>query len=440
MYDGQETEVGWPFGQWIRSWKSIRVGFGERLMHKGYKLILILLCVVTLAIAFDRWRVVSRAPGPDQPVGTESRSASSASSSALMIEGFGRNTVGGAGGTLYTVTNLNDSGPCSLRDFLNRPGPRIIKFAVSGTIVLQSYLMVAEPFLTIDGSDAPNGGVCLKNDQLIINTSNVIVRYIRVRPGIPIDPHIDGIQIYHGSDVVIDHCSVSWAGDENFDIASQNVTIQWCIISENMGTGAVLIYYGNPSVTLHHNLFAHNGAARHPEIGIGNVDFVNNVIYNYYNYGTTNIHPGCDTPCGGGPVHANIVGNYYKAGVESTTPPAYSSEIRLIGTTEFAAQTSVYVQGNISPNRPNDTMWQLANVWQDNGGLALATGRFDYPAVTTTPAMQAYSDVMANAGARLPCLDAVDRRILKEVEKGMGRIIRDPSERGGWPLLSEPCE
>jgi hypothetical protein len=353
----------------------------------------------------------------------------------FVIEGFGRDTVGGCGGTVYRVTNTNDSGPGSLRDFLNRPGPRIIKFAVSGTIVLQSDLEVTKPFLTIDGSDAPNGGICISNAMLSIGTNNVIVRYIRIRPGNP-NPGVDCIQIYNSSDVVIDHCSLSWGSDENLDLASSNVTIQWCIISENMGTGAVLIYYGNPSVTLHHNLFAHSGGARHPEIGIGSIDFVNNVIYDWQAFGTTAIHAGCATPCGGGPVHANFVGNYYKPGAESTNPPAYSNEIRLIGSTEFAAQSSAYVQGNISPNRPNDTLPQLANVWQDNGGLALATGRFGYPAVTTTSATQAYSDVMANAGARLPCLDSVDSRILTDVQNGTGGFIDDPSQVGGWPDLT----
>jgi len=365
--------------------------------------------------------------------------AKSPSCPDFVIEGFGKETVGGCGGTVYTVTNLNDSGQGSLRDVINRRGPRIIKFAVSGSIVLRSFLDVVQPFLTIDGSDAPNGGVAVIGHTLGITTDNVIIRHMRFRPGATAKN--DSLQLY-GSNIVVDHCSLSWGGDENLDIASNNITIQWSIISENLGSGAVLIYYRNPSVTLHHNIFAHNPGARHPEFGIGDLDMVNNVIYNYV-VGSTNIHPGCEiNNCqfpDGGPVKVNIVGNYYKPGLNSKVPPAYSREVRLLGGRRYSGQSSVFVKGNISPNRPTDTQPQHDVVWQNNGGMPTQGTRHNFPSVTTTSAFKAYQEVLENAGARSPCIDAVDRRIIADVKHGTGRVIKDPSEVGGWPDLTRPC-
>lgn len=46
-------------------------------------------------------------------------------------EGFGANAVGGREGTVYVVTNLNDSGAGSLRDAVSAKH-RIVVFAVGG--------------------------------------------------------------------------------------------------------------------------------------------------------------------------------------------------------------------------------------------------------------------------------------------------------------------
>jgi len=70
-------------------------------------------------------------------------------------EGFGANTVGGRGGRVLEVTNLDDGGAGSLRDAVEASGPRIVVFRVDGTIVHHTPLKIEHPFITIAGQSAP---------------------------------------------------------------------------------------------------------------------------------------------------------------------------------------------------------------------------------------------------------------------------------------------
>jgi hypothetical protein len=84
-------------------------------------------------------------------------------------EGCGSFTPGGRGGTVYEVTNLEDSGPGSFRDAVSR-GHRTVVFRISGTIDLKSRLRVTLPFITIAGQTAPGDGICLRNYTFGITT------------------------------------------------------------------------------------------------------------------------------------------------------------------------------------------------------------------------------------------------------------------------------
>ena len=76
-------------------------------------------------------------------------------------EGFGANTPGGRGGQILIVTNLDDSGPGSLREACLTEGPRIVVFRVAGTIALKSPITVTEPYFTLEAQSAPGDGICL---------------------------------------------------------------------------------------------------------------------------------------------------------------------------------------------------------------------------------------------------------------------------------------
>ena len=189
-------------------------------------------------------QVVSIAP-IDNPVFAETGGTAAAIPAFPGAEGFGANSVGGRGGRVIEVINLNDSGPGSLRAAIEAEGSRIVIFRTGGTIELQSGLNIHNPFITIAGQTAPGGGITLRHDpsrntgvSLGIWTHDVIVRYLGVRPGPSIEESccVDGVSIQGGHDIILDHVSASWAVDENVNswYDPHDFTIQWSIISEGL--------------------------------------------------------------------------------------------------------------------------------------------------------------------------------------------------------------
>jgi hypothetical protein len=126
-------------------------------------------------------------------------------------EGYGRFAQGGRGGRVIHVTNLNDSGPGSLRDAVEQSGPRTVVFDISGLITLESRLIIRKTNsnLTIAGQTAPGKGVCLRKYNFgMLGATNVIVRYVRVRPGNLSGMTLDGMGMASSDNCIIDHCSV----------------------------------------------------------------------------------------------------------------------------------------------------------------------------------------------------------------------------------------
>ena len=158
--------------------------------------------------------------------------------------GAGMFATGGRGGKVIAVVNLNDDGPGSLRAAVETAGPRIVVFRVSGTIDLQSDLVIRHSNLTLAGQTAPGDGICLKRFPLKIDGANdVVVRFLRVRPGDESGRRHDGIEVRKAENIIIDHCSVSWTIDEAVNTWhwTKNLTVQWCLIAEALDPDYSLI-------------------------------------------------------------------------------------------------------------------------------------------------------------------------------------------------------
>lgn len=353
-------------------------------------------------------------------------------------EGFGANTPGGRGGKVIFVRNLNDSGPGSFREAVNAKGPRMVLFRVSGLITLKSPIDIMEPYLTIAGQTAPGDGICLRGNEVSIRTHDVIVRFMRFRPGDISDGEPDGVDVMKDSySVILDHCSATWSIDEDLSPSGNihNITVQWSLIAEGLnnsihhkgphGYGSLVRAAGG--LTLHHNLWAHN-SARNPRLGdnyghppFPQFDVRNNVMYDYglVCSGWTGDH-----------LKANYMNNYIRPGPSSTTQ---QNIIGLLNT----ADVTYYVHGNVVDGHPQ---WTANNELLFTGQrppaparFALADHPFDAPPVRTTSAEQAFWEVLAKAGAILPHRDPVDTRIVEEVRERDGSIIDSQWEVGGWP-------
>jgi pectate lyase len=360
-------------------------------------------------------------------------------------EGAGRFAVGGRAGTVYAVTNLNDSGPGSFRDAVSADH-RTVVFRVSGTIELQSDLVISKSFITVAGQTAPGDGICLRRFPLKINEANdVIVRYLRVRPGDEVGQRHDGIEVRRANNIMVDHCSVSWSIDEGLNVWHDvtNVTIQWCMIAEPLnrsvhhGPHSYGASWGGVNCSYHHNLFAHS-SGRNPSIAGQtrersiNVDHRCSVIFNWG-------HRTCD----GKPMSINVVNNYYKPG-PATQEWVRHRIVRIDDTQSAYGYDSLwFIEGNIVEGFPTISAdnWKDGIDYQGNASEAVNRRRTPFPTapVTTQAAAEAYTLVLRDAGATLPCRDSHDARIIREVDTGTATfgngIIDSPKQVGGWPEL-----
>ena len=368
-------------------------------------------------------------------------------------EGFGKYTTGGRGGRVYVVNNLEDSGAGSLREAVEAKHPRIVVFAVSGTIHLQSPLRLSKD-LTIAGQTAPGDGICLADYPVSLIGDNIIVRYLRFRMGdryqdkgkINGSGHDDAFGGNRRKHIIIDHCSMSWSTDEVFTVYDgDSTTLQWNLIAEPLnysyhfetgdsdyerhGYGGI---WGGKNLSAHHNLFAHC-ISRNPRFsgvrsGVASerVDYVNNAIYNW----------GGNTVYGGEGGHYNIIGNYYKPGpntaksVRSRVVNPSIQENPRIGLGSF------YVAGNYMFGDKEVTRNNKLGIHFDKKATPPEQEASVQPkiigslSVPVQPAEEAFACMLQCVGASFPVRDAVDRRIINEVKEGSGRII---DVQGGFP-------
>lgn len=382
-------------------------------------------------------------------------------------EGFGANSIGGRGGSVYIVTNVKDSGAGSLRECVEASGARTCVFGIGGLIVLQSPLRISNPYITIAGQTAPGGGITLKTalggDVFSTQTHDVIIRYITARPGPGGENHANqiaknGTELYN---IIIDHNSLSWGVDSNIETwyRVNNATIQWSIISEGLNNsthskgahskGIMIGGYqgsesggkGSENVSVLNNLMAHN-ADRNPLMQLcGVAQVINNVTYNpLYTFSHQQLN------CTTGESYVNWINNYHKRGPSSTS----STDLKIIpADSGTCGAGKAYIAGNYGSGT-NGAWSQGFNGSCSGRTDIIVTVPAPAPVVLSTNALDAYNSVLAGAGNSrgIDCngnwynrRDAIDTRVINDVKNGTGSIIDDPSQVGGWISIAPgtPC-
>jgi hypothetical protein len=367
-------------------------------------------------------------------------------------EGYGRYAVGGRGGKVIEVTNLNDDGPGSLRDAINQEiGPRTIVFTVSGNIKLESRLVANQPYITIAGQTAPGEGITITRAPIGLTGNDGIVRFLKVRIGG--GRTFDGMGLTGADYSIIDHCSISWTIDESFSSrGAHHITLQRTLISEALNVAGHGKYeagkmhgyaatIGGDIGSFHHNLLAHN-YGRNWSIGgglsgdgfyTGRLDITNNVVYNWGKRTTD-----------GGANEVNFVNNYYKPGASTAIFVALNAQHEGVG----KGMQRYYFDGNVMPGYFDEKS-------QDKGRKSTVTNKekveyetfVDKPFfpsyVDTQSAKAAYKNVLSDVGANQPFFDKHDNRIIGETLKGtftykgsksgLGGMIDNEQDAGGWP-------
>jgi hypothetical protein len=343
-------------------------------------------------------------------------------------EGFGANATGGRSGSVYHVTNLNDLGAGSLRDAVSQSN-RTVVFDVGGVINLNSQLACASN-LTIAGQSAPGDGVTVSGHGVSFsNQSNVIVRYMRFRSSHLSARGAKTLNVTNGSNMIFDHCSISWGRWDNvgFTGGAHDLTLQNCIVSEAIQPqklGALIDSATNISVL--RNLWIDN-QSRNPK-GKANMQFMNNVVYNWGSSGFDGGHSGAVW-------NQDLVSNYFIKG-----PSSNDSFLA-----QFTNNDHVHQSGNLADLNRNGELdgreVLVADYKANSRGGESATfmpSAFNSPPVPVPvlSAADAYAVVLKEAGASKK-RDPVDERIIAQLQSlgKLGAVINDETQVGGVGTL-----
>jgi len=378
--------------------------------------------------------------------------------------GWAAQTPGGRGGRIIRVTNLDAAGPGSLREAIEAEGPRIVVFEVGGVIDLgRQTLRLRNPFITIAGQTAPSPGVTLIRGGMDISAHDVVVQHIRIRPGSAEQTWMsgwdeDGISTIGAYNVIIDHCSLTWATDENLSASgprftgatpeewrqgtSHNITFSNNLNGESLAysthskgehSKGSLIHDNVTGLLIVGNLYAHN-YERSPLFkgGVHGV-IVNNLIYNpgpraiHYNlapeeWGTVPFEVGKMT----------VIGNVLRAG--PSTPTEHLAFMMIGG----AGDVEYYGRDNIAVDQVGEPLRMFGRYTTSNARI-IQTRRPPvwWEGLTPMPAVDVQRAVLSQVGARPWDRDMRDVLLIAEVAEGRGEIIDHEREVGGYPAMVE---
>ena len=331
-------------------------------------------------------------------------------------QGWGRFATGGRSGTVYHVTNLNDSGSGSLRDAVSQPN-RIVVFDVAGVIRINSRIVFAKN-LYVAGQTAPGEGITVYGDGVSFSGSdNIIVRYMRFRMGAVGTKDKDAAGIANGQNMIFDHCSFSWGQDENFSInwdnkgtAPQNITLMNSIVGQGLMTHSAGGLMQADNITLYRILLVDNSTRNFKVKGIN--QYVNNLVYNWKNAA---YNMGGDSE---GTSYVNIENNLFMNG------PAVGGNGLTGGNSDF------HFYGNDNWQDSNRDGVYNPTLFTGDGGGDRQTQPYAYPELEKWAGNELIEKLLPEVGASLPYRDIADCYMVDEVMSfgTKGKLITNENE------------
>ena len=331
-------------------------------------------------------------------------------------QGWGRFATGGRAGSVYHVTNLNDSGTGSLRDAVSQPN-RIIVFDVSGVIRINSRIVFAKN-LYVAGQTAPGEGVTVYGDGVSFSGSdNIIVRYMRFRMGAVGTKDKDAAGIANGQNMIFDHCSFSWGQDENFSVnwdnkgtAPKNITLMNSIVGQGLMTHSAGGLMQGENISLYRILLVDNSTRNFKVKGIN--QYVNNIVYNWKNYA---YNMGGDSE---GESFANIESNLFVNGPDGggNCLDGGNAKFHFYGADNWQDANR---DGVLNPSE-----------FTGDGGGDRQSQPYDYPALEKWAARDLVAKLLPDVGASLPYRDLADCYMVDEVLSfgKKGKLITNENE------------
>ncbi|HKR34178.1 MAG TPA: hypothetical protein VJT10_05030 [Steroidobacteraceae bacterium] len=377
-------------------------------------------------------------------------------------QGAAAHTPGGRGGKILRVTTLAPSGTGSLLAALEADGPRIVVFEVGGVIDLARHeIKITKPYLTVAGQTAPAPGITLIRTGIDVATHDVVLQHIRVRTGSAEAPkrggwEPDAFSTIGAHDVIVDHCSMTWAIDENLSASgprftgktpedwrrgtSYRVTFSNNIVAEGLKSSThskgehskgSLIHDNASDILIVGNLYAHN-YERNPLFKGGVRGMVlNNLIYNP---GPRAVHYNLIAEEWRGQPYQvgqmTLIGNVLRGG--PNTPPGLA--LFMLG---GSGDIELYEDDNIAVD------W-VGRPFEKFGRYTTSSARIVPMARPALPfnvqllhAADVQDAVIRTVGARPWDRDPIDARIVADTIEGRGEIIDDQAQVGGYPQYQE---
>lgn len=407
----------------------------------------LVVALAALLLAPVAW---AQAPAPASPPGVKAFPGA---------VGWASQTPGGRGGRIIRVTTLAADGPGSFKEAVEARGPRIVVFEVGGVIDMKrTTLTITEPFLTIAGQTAPSPGVTFIRGGFDVKAHDVIIRHIRIRPGVDGQAkrsgwEVDALSTVGAYNVIVDHCTMTWALDENLSASgprfngatpeewrkhtSHDVTFSYNLLAEGLADAShpkgehskgSLIHDNATGILIYRNVYAHN-VERSPLLKGGVwASVVNNLIYD--------------------PRHRAV--HYNLMALEWAGQPYQTGKLSAVGNVLRGGNSTDEGMPFLTLGGDGDLLYHgRDNIAVDRFGKPLPMfGRYGetrarlieskapvewWPGLPVLPARDVETHVLANAGARPWDRDDHDIRVLFFVAEGRGEVIDDEAQVGGYP-------